>query len=66
MEQIPYFSTSKSAEEVAARQDITIGAVAGKKAAELYGLHIAPNINYNSNNYTRFVIIAKNAAGARC
>lgn len=61
MEQLPYFSTSKSAEEVAARQDITIGAVAGKKAAELYGLRIiAPNINYNSNNYTRFVIIAKN------
>lgn len=61
MEQLPYFSTSKSAEEVAICQDITLGAVAGKKAAELYGLRIiAPNINYNSNNYTRFVIIAKN------
>lgn len=61
MEQLPYFSTSKSAEMVAASQDIASGAVAGKMAADLYGLQIiAPNINYNSNNYTRFVVIAKN------
>ena len=61
IEQIPYFSTSKSAEEVAAKQDVSLAAVAGRKAAELYGLEIiAPAINYNSNNYTRFVIITKN------
>lgn len=61
IEQIPYFSTSKSAETVAEQKDITLAAVAGKKAAELYGLKIlAENINYNSNNSTRFVIIAKN------
>lgn len=60
MEQVPYFSTSKSAEEVAGKQDITLAAVAGRKAAELYGLKVlAPAINTNSNNYTRFVIIAK-------
>ncbi len=60
MEQIPYFSTSKSAEEVAKQKDITLAAVASKKAAELYGLKVlAENINYNSNNYTRFVIISK-------
>lgn len=60
IEQVPFFSTSKSAEEVAEKQDPTLAAVAGKKAAELYGLEIiAPCINYNSNNYTRFVIIAK-------
>lgn len=62
VEQLPYFSTSKSAEEVAKRQDISLGAVASKKAAELYGLKIiVPNINYNSQNYTRFVVIAKNS-----
>lgn len=56
----PYFSTSKSAEEVAEKQDVTLGAIAGKQAAELYNLKIiAPAINSNSNNYTRFVIIAK-------
>ncbi len=60
MEQVPYFSTSKSAEEVAQKQDVTLGAIAGKQAAELYNLKIiAPAINSNSNNYTRFVIIAK-------
>ena len=60
IEQIPYFSTSKSAEEVAEKQDVTLGAIAGKQAAELYNLKvIAPAINSNSNNYTRFVIIAK-------
>lgn len=60
MKQVPYFSTSKSAEKVAAEQDVTLGAVAGRKAAELYGLKVlAPAINYNSNNFTRFVIIAR-------
>jgi len=60
IEQVPYFSTSKSAEEVAEKQDVSLGAIAGKQAAELYNLKvIAPAINSNSNNYTRFVIIAK-------
>lgn len=60
IQQVPFFSTSKSAEEVAEKQDLTLAAVAGRKAAELYGLEIiAPAINFNSNNYTRFVIIAK-------
>lgn len=60
LEQVPYFSTSKSAEEVAQKQDVTLAAIAGKQAAELYKLQvIAPAINSNSNNYTRFVIIAK-------
>lgn len=59
IEQVPFFSTSKSAEEVAEQKDITLGAIAGRKAAELYGLKIiAPAINFNSNNFTRFVIIS--------
>ena len=62
MEQVPFFNTSRSAEEVAAKQDPSIAAVASKKAAELYGLEVlASSINYNSNNYTRFVIITKNS-----
>lgn len=61
IETIPYFSTSKSAEVVAHNQDLTLAAVAGKKAATLYGLEVlAKNINYNSKNSTRFVVIAKN------
>ncbi len=59
MELIPYFSTSKSAETVRDRQDKNLAAVAGRQAAEMYSLEIlASNINYNSNNYTRFVVIA--------
>lgn len=61
MKQVPYFSTSESARYVAQSGDKTLAAVAGKQAAQLYGLEvIEENINYNSNNYTRFVIIAKN------
>ncbi len=66
MEQIPYFSTSKSAAMVAEQQDITLAAVAGRQAAELYGLKVlAANINYNSNNFTRFVIIAREPAAIK-
>lgn len=62
IEQLPFFSTSKSAEEVALKQDISLGAVAGKMAADLYNLQIiAPAINSNNNNCTRFIIIAKEA-----
>ncbi len=61
MEQIPYFSTSKSAEMVAQSKDVTMAAVAGKKAAELYGLKVlAANINFSNHNFTRFVVISKN------
>ncbi len=59
MKLVPYYSTSKSAEAVKAGGSLHLAAVAGKQAAELYGLQIlAANINYNSNNTTRFIIIA--------
>ncbi|MBO7173734.1 MAG: prephenate dehydratase, partial [Burkholderiaceae bacterium] len=62
IEPIPYYSTSKSAEMVASKEDVSLAAVAGKKAAELYGLKVlVPNINSNDNNTTRFVIIAPQA-----
>lgn len=62
LEQAAYFSTSESAAYVAKAQNPALAAIAGKKAAQLYQLEIiAPNINYDSNNCTRFVIIAKNA-----
>lgn len=65
MELVPYFSTSKSAETVRDKQDRYLAAVAGSQAAEMYGLQIlAANINYNSNNYTRFIVIANEAEQA--
>ena len=54
MKLIPYYSTSKSAEAVKESCSLHKAAVAGKQAAELYGLEIlAANINYNGNNTTR-------------
>jgi chorismate mutase/prephenate dehydratase len=47
---------------VAHKEDVSLAAVAGKKAAELYGLKVLlANINHNENNTTRFVIVAPKA-----
>lgn len=54
-----YFSTAQSAGEVAAKRSKTAAAIAGKQAAELYGLKIlVPDIAANKTNYTRFIIIS--------
>ena len=55
-----YFSTAQSAKEVAVRDEKSVAAIAGRQAAELYGLDVlAGNICTNTTNYTRFVIISK-------
>lgn len=55
----PYFSTSKSAEKVAADGRRDQAAVASRLAGELYGLSVlAPSICTNRSNYTRFFILA--------
>lgn len=57
---IPYYNTAKSAEYIKEQNLKHIGAIASKKAAEIYGLDIlAENINCNKNNTTRFIIIGK-------
>lgn len=57
---IPYYSTSLSAKMVSDKNNKALAAVASEEAAELYNLNILKkNINYNSNNYTKFVIIGK-------
>lgn len=57
---IPYFNTAKSAEYVSMENVKSKGCVASKKAAEMYNLRILEeNINYNQNNYTRFIIIGR-------
>ncbi|MDD2371120.1 MAG: chorismate mutase [Firmicutes bacterium] len=57
-EEVPYFNTAISAEFVAKSGDKTLGAIASKRAGEVYGLKILKeDINYNLENYTRFVII---------
>ena len=58
---IPYKSTASSAKLVAEQNDKSKTAIASKRNAELYGLDvIAENIQSQSCNYTRFIVISKN------
>ena len=51
--------TAGSAKKVVELQDITKAAICSSRAAELYGLNIlARDVNSNSNNTTRFVVIS--------
>ena len=57
---IPFSNTATSAEYIKDKNSKTKGAVASKRAAELYGLDIIKsNINHNKDNYTRFIVIGK-------
>lgn len=57
---IPYYNTAKSALYISEENLKNKACVASKKAAEVYGLHILKeNINYNSKNYTKFIIIGR-------
>jgi prephenate dehydratase len=50
--------TALSAKHVQQRKSKHVGAIAGKLAAELFGLKIiSPNIHDVKNNYTRFLIL---------
>ncbi|WP_147565208.1 prephenate dehydratase [Clostridium tyrobutyricum] len=56
----PYFSTARSAKFISEIRLKNKACIASEKAAELYGLDILKqNINYNKNNYTRFIVIGK-------
>lgn len=57
---IPYHNTAVSAKMVSLAGRPEMAAVAGRRAAELYGLSIVrENINSDSENTTRFVIVGK-------
>lgn len=59
-EHVPYYSTSRSARHVARANDPALAAIASARAAALYGLEvIAPDIQNNQNNSTRFIVIAR-------
>lgn len=54
-------STATGAELVSQKKDITCGAICNFRNAKIYGLEVLQQgIENNSNNYTRFVIIAAN------
>ena len=52
-------NTAVAAKQVADCADRTVAAIGSAKNAELYGLDIlAKGINFNSKNYTRFIVVA--------
>ena len=58
---VPFRNTAESAKLIKESGDKSKAAIASKRAAELYDLEIlAPSINHNNNNYTRFIVIGKN------
>lgn len=57
---VPSLNTAISAKMVADSGNTSIAAIASSRAAELYGLQIlAPAINTDQTNHTRFVIVAR-------
>jgi len=58
---IPFHSTSVSAKLISDLKDTSKAAIASNRAASIYNLEIIKeNINNQSDNSTRFIIIAKN------
>lgn len=56
----PSYDTAGAAREVAARRDTTRGAIAGRPAAERYGLAVlADHIEDRQDNQTRFLALAR-------
>lgn len=57
---VPYYNTALSAKLVAENKEPSFAAVAGKRAASLYGLSVlAENIEDSDKNTTRFAVIKK-------
>lgn len=60
-EQIIYKSTADSAKLIKNLGDKSKAAIGSERCAEIYGLDIlVPDIHYNKNNYTRFIVIERN------
>lgn len=54
----PFSDTAGAAREVSASSDITLAAIASREAADVYGLSLLlSNIEDDSENYTRFLVI---------
>ena len=58
-QQVPMLNTAAAAKYVAERGDVTQAAIGSPRAARLYGLTVlAEKINFNSENFTRFVVVS--------
>lgn len=60
MRQIPYVNTATACQYVAQMNDKTKAAIGSKRAGKLYHLEVlAKDIQFNKNNFTRFIVLAK-------
>jgi len=60
LEPVQYFDTAAAAAQVAGAGDASVGAIASKLAAELYGLTIfAEGVEDADHNTTRFVVLSR-------
>ncbi|MEI7812634.1 MAG: prephenate dehydratase, partial [Ignavibacteria bacterium] len=61
---LPVYDTAGAAKMIAENPVANEAAIASKRAAEVYGLKVIQgNIQNNSENYTRFLVISKKATG---
>ncbi|MEG2680024.1 MAG: bifunctional chorismate mutase/prephenate dehydratase, partial [Oscillospiraceae bacterium] len=57
---VPRLNTAESAKFVSESGDKTAAAIGSVRAAKLYGLDVlAEKVNYNSRNFTRFVVVSQ-------
>ena len=64
---VPWYDTAGSAKDLAAEPADGVGVIASKLAAEVYGLEIVEErIEDMPNNYTRFFVVGRGEAAARC
>src|SRR6056297_183191 len=60
IERIPFFDTAGAVAHVAQMKEPSLGAIAGREAARVYGMEVLQEgIENNPRNYTRFFIIAR-------
>jgi prephenate dehydratase len=65
IESKPFYDTAGSAKMLAESKIRGAAAIASRRAAKVYGLHVlASDIQSNRHNYTRFVIVSKNNEAA--
>jgi len=56
-----FFDTAGAAESIARDRSLHVGALAAPQAAKLYGLQVLrPHVENTSDNYTRFLALARN------
>jgi prephenate dehydratase len=62
-ERMEYHDTAASVEMIALGQQPSIAAIGSRQAAELYGMQVlAPAIETDAQNYTRFMVLAKQSS----